>query len=378
MRIEQLNWRKQTGWQQQGSVGLCADAQLVLAFGATELLEDPARLCEIKSQYPNAAILGCSTAGEILSTHVYDDSITLTACAFDHTKLRRAEVTLGPDTDSFAAGKSLALALWHTDLKHVLVFSDGLGVNGSELAQGLTAHLPPNVAVTGGLSGDGSRFGKTYVVTNDGVASGKVAAVGLIGNRLSVGYGSMGGWDTFGPERTVTKSSGNRLYSLDDCSALSLYNRYLGEYAAGLPATGLLFPLSIWSDDGGQPLVRTILGVDQKDESMLFAGDIPVGCHARLMRFSPQHLIDGADEAAKACVQKTGNANAELAILISCVGRKLVLKQRVEDEIETVAESLPKAKLTGFYSYGEIAPFGGSSKAQLHNQTMTITTLGEV
>jgi hypothetical protein len=378
MRTEQTIWHPEGGWQLQGSDALQERAQLVLVFGSSDLLAKPNVVEKIKSRYPNARIIGCSTAGEICGTRVRDDTLALTACAFEHTTLRCAEVALGDSVDSYAAGKRLALSLWHADLKHILVFSDGLTVNGSELAQGLADQLPAHVAVTGGLSGDGSRFAQTLVITDSGAASGKIAAVGLVSKRLQLGYGSMGGWDTFGPERIVTKSSGNQLYELDGCSALSLYNRYLGEHAAGLPATGLLFPLSIWNGEVSHPLVRTILGVNPAEESMTFAGDIPTGCHARLMRFTPQRLINGADGAAKACIEMTGNSDAQLALLISCVGRKLVLKQRVEQELEAVAEVLPRAALTGFYSYGEIAPFAGTNRAELHNQTMTITTLREI
>jgi len=242
----------------------------------------------------------------------------------------------------------------------------------------MVRNLPTGVEVTGGLCGDGTRFEKTLIYTNGRASSRRIAAVGLSGERLRVGFGSMGGWDAFGPDRMVTRSTGNELFELDGQSALSLYKRYLGDHAAGLPATGLLFPLTIWGKGIPTPIVRTILAVNETTDSLTFAGDIPLGCNARLMRANIERLIDGAQGAARSCQAALRGEAGQLGLLISCVGRKLVLKQRVEEEVEAVAEILPGTTLTGFYSYGEIAPFRPLAKCELHNQTMTVTTLREV
>ena len=232
------------------------------------------------------------------------------------------------------------------------------------------------MAVTGGLSGDGARFGTTEVFLDGAPTSHEVVALGLYGKDLRVGYGSLGGWDPFGPDRLVTRSEGSVVYELDGRPALDLYREYLGEHAAGLPASGLLFPLSIRNEHAG--LVRTILDVDREARSLTFAGDVPQGAYARLMRANFDRLIDGATGAAKDAALPLAGAPAELAILISCVGRKLVLKQRVEEELESVRDVLGDgAILTGFYSYGELCPGATGACADLHNQTMTVTTLSE-
>ena len=97
------------------------------------------------------------------------------------------------------------------------------------------------------------------------------------------------------------------------------------------------------------------------------------------MKANFDRLIDGATGAAGTGRVALGTATPELAILISCVGRKLVLKQRVEEEVESVRDVLGESVvLTGFYSYGEISPFTPGAKCELHNQTMTITTMAEV
>jgi hypothetical protein len=243
----------------------------------------------------------------------------------------------------------------------------------------MTKVLPGHVALTGGLAADGDRFKRTVVCLDGPRPTEQVVAIGMYGSRLGVGYGSVGGWDPFGPERWVTKSEGNVLYELDGEPALDLYIKYLGEHAPRLPASGLLFPLAVRAAEGkSAAVVRTILGVDEAARTLTFAGDIPQGCRGRLMRASAERLVDGAFEAARTSMLSLQQTPAQLALLISCVGRKLVLKQRTEEEVEAVQEVVSaSATLTGFYSYGEIAPFAPGAVSELHNQTMTITTLGE-
>jgi hypothetical protein len=277
-----------------------------------------------------------------------------------------------------ATGTLLGDRLAADDLRHVLLFSDGLHVNGSELVRGLTQRLPKGVTVTGGLSADGSKFEQTIVLVDGRPQDRVVVGVGLCGDSIRVGYGSVGGWDPFGPERVVTRARGNVLHELDGQSALGLYRRYLGEHARELPASGLLFPLSIRPNRETAGVVRTILSVSDADDTMTFAGDIPEGSYAQLMRANFDRLIDGAAKAATISARAISATPAELALLISCVGRKMVLKQRVEEEVEGVRDVVgPDAVLAGFYSYGEIAPFGPDASCELHNQTMTVTTLSE-
>jgi len=378
MIIEQKQWTRAGGWR-VSRPGVFANApQLVVFFGAPEALATPSVVESIRSSYPTACIVGCSTAGEICETAVGDGSIVSTAIHFEHTRVRSSCHALADATESAAAGARIASDLSAAGLTHVFVLAEGLHLNGSELVAGLRAGLPENVAVTGGLAGDGERFQRTTVHCDGETRQGAVVAIGFYGDRLRVGYGSMGGWDSFGPDRLVTRAVGNILYELDGSSALELYRQYLGPHAATLPASGLLFPLSLRGEPGEPRVVRTILAIDEEAGSLVFAGDIPQGGYARLMKANFDRLIDGAHGAATACYEPIGSAPPSLAILISCVGRKLVLKQRTEEEVESVRDVLgAETVLSGFYSYGEIAPFAASTKCELHNQTMTITTLTE-
>nr|WP_315393414.1 FIST N-terminal domain-containing protein [uncultured Duganella sp.] len=359
-------------------LALPADADLLLVFGARALLQSAALFPALRRACPSAVIAGCSTAGEIHGTEVHDGSVVLTAVRFAATRVALVSATLELAADSRAAGAALSRQLLGEQLRHVLVLSDGLAVNGSELVQGLRTSLPAGVNVTGGLAGDGPDFGLTVVMADAPAASHRIAAIGFYGERLRVGYGSLGGWDAFGPDRLITRAKDNTLFEFDGESALALYKTYLGAQAEGLPSSGLLFPLALHLPDADTYVVRTILGVDEQAQSMTFAGDMPVGARARLMKANFNRLVDGAIGAAEDTLTQLGGHAPELAILISCIGRKLVLQQRIEEETEGVAEVLgPGATLAGFYSYGEIAPHSALTRCELHNQTMTVTTFSE-
>src|ERR1041385_3287487 len=374
MRIEQRVWRQGQGW---GAPRRLQQAHLVLVFGDKMALADSGRIAEIRRDYPGAHLCGGSTAGEIAGERVLDGTIVATAVKFDSSRVAEACIDMHDGEDSRMAGARLAQALPKDGLSHVFVISDGQVVNGSDLVRGMMGQLPAGVAVTGGLAGDGADFHTTLTVADQGASERRLVALGLYGRKLKVGYGSLGGWDPFGPQRVVTRSKGNVLYELDGQPALALYKKYLGEHAAGLPSTGLLFPLAVRTAAGTE-LTRTILAVNEGEQSLTFAGDVPEGAVARLMKANFDRLVDGAHGAAQGSKESLRGGNPELAILISCVGRKLVLKSRIEEELEAVQDVLgPKAALAGFYSYGEICPAAPDANCELHNQTMTITTLRE-
>jgi hypothetical protein len=372
MQCHQTIWTADKGWD---STLPDASSQLVLAFGSPSAIADKKRWNELDDIFPNALIMGCSTGGEIHGCDVVDESLTATGLKFDRTAVEGATVELAKG--SFEAGVELGKRLRRDDLNTVFVLADGTVANGSELTRGLRSVLSEGTVIAGGLAGDGPRFGTTYVGLEKAGTPGTAAAIGFYGRALDVRHGSGGGWDVFGPERKVTRSKANILYELDGQPALDLYRRYLGDHAEGLPGSALLFPLQIYPANKRQEaIVRTVVGIDEADRSMIFAGDIPSGFSAQLMRGNFDRLIEGAASAAE---QAHNPAQGKrVAVLVSCIGRKLLLGQRIGEEVEAVRDVLGSdTALTGFYSYGEVVPHSATGLAELHNQTMTITVFGE-
>lgn len=382
MRARHFVWSDATGWT--GDRAIRAQADLVLYFGGRQALSNAARFEEMRAIFPAACVFGCSAGGQIQGDGIFDDEIVALAMSFDSTRLKLVSEPVSNSEDSRSCGVRIGHALADGDLAGIFVLSDGLAVNGSELVAGMTSVTGTRVPITGGLAGDGADFDATLVGANDAPRQGRVAALGLYGTSIRIGHGCAGGWDVFGPRRQVTNAKGNVLFELDGQPALDLYERYLGEEdSKGLPGTALLFPLRICNP--AQPensVVRTVLAVDRVNRSMTFAGDVPQGWTAQLMRGNFDRLSAGAADAARlaqANVSPDAGEAESIAILVSCIGRRLLMGQHADDEIEAAGAELGNKTLRlGFYSYGEISPHVASGASELHNQTMAVTTLHEI
>ena len=351
---------------------------LVLVFGNRYMLEDNNIFKEVKSLFKDGHFVFGSTSGDITSESVDDESITITAVEFEKSNfiIKTANV-LNTDVNSFETGKKLIEQLPVEGLKYVFVLSEGSFINGSQLTKGMNAATEDNLVITGALCGDAARFEKTVSSYNENPKEGELVAIGLYGETLEVTFGTNGGWTPFGPERVVTKSENNILYELDGKPALDLYKRYLGEKSNELPSAALLYPLKVKSSDERKSIVRTILNIDEEENSMILAGDILKESKVQLMMTNVDSIVNAAEVGAIQALDLR-DKKPELAILVSCIGRKLVLDQRVEEEVEEVMEVIGEdTTVCGFYSYGEIAPFVGELNCQLHNQTMAITLISE-
>jgi hypothetical protein len=404
VRIDELSWTETRGWSRRNAgIKRNGDAQihqlhngrprtgngsarktdLVLYFGTRETLANAARYDELHTMFPDGHVVGCSTGGQIHNDDISDGEISAAALSFDATAIRLAREPADAPDQSRKCGAAIGKTLAASDLAGIFILSDGLNVNGSELVAGITSVVGQHVPVTGGLAGDGAQFKETLVGADCPPRKHLVAAIGFYGQAIRIGHGSAGGWDEFGPRRRITRSAGHVLYELDGSPALDLYERYLGEEEAkGLPGTALLFPLRIYDPQRPEhDLVRTVLAVDRITRSMTFAGDMPEGWVAQLMRGNFDRLAAGAADAARqasSAIAKNFEGDG-LAVLVSCIGRRLLMGQRTTDEVEAVsAEFGPRMTRLGFYSYGEISPHAVSGVCELHNQTMTVTAITEV
>lgn len=378
MKIQQVTLSNLKSFRPRLEPLAAIEPNLVFIFGSPSFFsEGDAK--EFRDAFPNANLIGCSTAGEVSMQGVQNGTAVVTAVRLERTRILSGSTDLASMADSRAAGERLAHSVAAPDLRAVLVFGQGVNINGSALVEGMTEVLGTSVQITGGLAGDNGAFARTWTLGNNGASNHAIVAVGLAGEGLQLGHGSFGGWETFGPARKVTRCEGNVLHELDGEPALDIYKRYLGEYARDLPASGLLFPFAMLGDDlNASGLIRTILGIDEKQGSLTLAGEIFQNGYLKLMHASTDALVGGAEAAANAVVAMARLPAPSLAILVSCVGRKLVMGDRVDDEVEAVAAVLGKDVVrTGFYSYGEISPFAPGVSCKLHNQTMTITTIAE-
>lgn len=376
MQTHLMRWRADAGaFDFHGP----SDADFVLYFGPNEIIADGKFQSALRGAYPDARIIGCTTGTAICGVDLCDDAAFALACFLDNGSVNLAHSAISRET-SYTAGAQLAQDLNGPNLAGVLLLCDSLNVDGIALLEGMRANLPAGVVIAGGLASDGSDFERTIVGADCAPQERLVAALGLYGAGMVINQGCAHGWDVFGPPRRITKAVGLELFELDGKPALDLYERYLGPDAAELPAAALRFPLLIENpDNSGEQVVRTVLNVDHEKRSMTFASPIPEGWSARLMRGAMDHLTEGARAAAEQAAEGSVQADGGLALLISCVGRRVVMGQETADEVEAVSSQFfPGLLQAGFYSHGEISTSSNDNKCGLHNQTMTIVTIQEV
>ena len=371
MKTQQFYWSKESNWNLPEAP--LQDAQVLFIFAGIDVIETKLAYDELKSHFPKADQIYMSTSGEIMGNEIKDDSLVVTAVQFEKTPIQIQSFEKENQESAFDLGTRIGEGMNSSELKHLLIFSEGHDTNGDHLIEGLKSKINSQIPITGGLAGDAGRFNRTIVGLNNKLSDRMVIAIGLHGDAIRTSYGSKDGWDVFGPIRTITQSSENTLMELDHTNALELYKKYLGDRAQELPGAALLFPLHLTFPDGTK-VVRTILSINEDEKTMNFAGTVPVGAKAQFMMANFDRVIQGAANAAN---QAKMDVDSQLTLMVSCVGRKLVMKNRTEEELEAVTDTLGSSTYFGFYSNGEICPTS-EGHSTLHNQTMTITTISEV
>lgn len=353
-----------------------SDYQLLLVFAEKSLLADADIYKKLRDTFPQAEIVSSSTAGEIIGSESIENAVLAIALQLEHTPFKVVYNNIAASKDSFELGLQLAKGLPKQDLSYVMIISDGHEVNGSDLLNGIKAHFGETLPMSGGMAGDGNLFSSTLVGVNDDIKNGHVVLIGFYGNALRVSIDVERGFNYFGPERKVTRSEKNILYDIDGTNALELYKKYLGEYAAELPSSALLFPVAILNDND-EPLVRTILSINEEDGSMVFAGNMPEGVTIRFMRSNLDQLIQKAEDASKKATDYI--EHPDLMLVMNCVGRKIILGQRRGEEIEALSKSVSQHTIiAGFYTYGEFSTWEKPElTCDLHNQTVVVTALKE-
>jgi hypothetical protein len=370
MHINTYRWTSGSGWD----INLSQDPNidLVMAFADNPFFAQAKCYEELKNFFPNADIVGCSSSGNINGNSISDEDIVIAAISFSKTKIIVKSKLIEEGDDISSVMTELAKEFPGPKLKHLFVLSDGLSISGSELTKALNVLAVP---VTGGLAGDADRFKESWVMVNGPAMQHQIALIGFYGD-LTTSFGFATGWHEFGPERRVTRSKGNIVYEIDNKPALEVYTKYLGELSKDLPASGLRYPLSVKDSESGLVYVRTLLRIDAENQSLSFAGDVPEGSSCKLMKTDIDSLIDASIVLAKE-IAPLGGAQNSLCLAVSCVGRRLVMNQIAEEEIEAIQDKFgPQTTVFGFYSYGEITPYG-AILCSLHNQTTTLTLISE-
>lgn len=311
---------------------------------------------------PKAVIIGSTTDGEIMAGEVSTGQTVLSFTSFEATTLEVALVE--HKEDGFCSGKHIGEKLMGKETKLIIAFADGLHTNGDAFLSGLNS-VDNTIMVAGGLAGDNATFTNTFVFDKKRIIAKGAVAVALNSSVLSVNNAYNFNWRRIGKALTITKVTGNRVYTIDDRTAVDTYIHYLGqEMFEGLPAVGIEFPLITVRN--GIKVARAVL-VKHEDGSLSFAGNFEKGDKVQFGYGDPKEIMEQSKEMQSWLEEHP----PECTFVYSCMARRHFMPDIIE------AETLPLndiAPVSGFFTYGE---FFTSDKKELLNQSMTLVTLSE-
>lgn len=371
------------GWKKEFTIDDDFDVA-VLFFG-----NDDTAFSVIKDKYKKAHIVGCTTSGEIDGNTFHEGSMC-TVLKMHKTRLKTVVIKDINYENSFDYGKRAMTQLIEEEsflsekLNGVLLFTDGLNVNGAKVAEGI-ASINSIVKVAGGTAADNLAFERTHVFSHEKIG-GALVALGFYGEDIVFELGSKSGVEPIGIEKKITHAENNVLYSLDGEPALDVYKKWFKNFSTDneLRASLLECPVEISSNfQKEEGLVRTPIDLNEKDGSIRYTGEIPQGKSLRMMRADIEGMVSASEEIVEETwgkiSKKDQNDNSILSLLVSCSGRKAVLKTEVEDEFFNANKNIKNknSAQVGLYSYGEYNRVNEEKGVEFLNQTMTVVCIYE-
>ncbi|MBX2864116.1 MAG: FIST C-terminal domain-containing protein [Leptolyngbyaceae cyanobacterium MAG.088] len=374
---ETVSYDLATGWSKPFP-DLDSENTLVVVFAAHEYCNAPQPLEDLCNAFPKSKIIGCSTPVVVCDGALLEGTISVGVIRFKHTQIRLSYASVKSFEESRSAGQHLGKHLADVDLKGVLIFSDGVTTEATDLVQGLQEMLPPNVTITGGLA-SGHTLDDTWMLCGGELKRFHACAVGFIGTTVELTRATGGGWRLIGKECKATRTSGRTLFELDGEPATDVYQRQVGsDVGFGLRESPTRYPLTIRLPRLEMQIVRDVNSLDEASGAIELAGDIPEGVIVQVMTTTEDEILDGVDEAIERMRSKTIlPQNNALAVCVSCAGRRTVLLSKTSKEAALTYDGLGHGiHQIGMYAFGEISTTS-SGPAQVHNETITIGLIRE-
>ncbi len=336
-------------------------ALIQLFSGTTKKKLIQQKLSALKKDFPNATIIGTTTAGEISGAKMYEEESVVSLSLFKNTKLN----VYRTEDISIKSGKKLSSKITNNETKALIILSEGL--KGSDYV-GFVRSIKkenPHVILAGGLAGDNFNLKKTYIFMDDKVYDSGAVGLSFSGKKLIANNEYNLNWSPIGKEFTITKAEGNILFEIDHKNAIEVIKHYLGETlfendCATLPDFPLLYRV------GNTVVSRTPLTTD--GDKILLAGPIKEGQKVQFGFSNATSVISGAN----AISTKLNQNPAEAIYIYSCVARKKLLGKKLESEFAPFEQLAPTS---GFFTYGEF--YSTDTNNALLNCTTTILSLSE-
>lgn len=347
-------------------------SSLAIAFG-----NDKKLYSALKEELEGLSIVGASVTGLIAGTKESEEGLSVVFYEFGKSRVKTCFVEFEKWGDGEEVGKKIFEQLKAPDLKGILVLSEGLKLNCSEMVEEIAKAKEPHVSLAGGLAGDVFTYDDIFVFNDkEGISDSAVVAVGFYGDHFHMDVVAHSGITPMGVEREVTKVEDYTIYELDGKPAVEVYKEYFGtDDLESISKDLVKFPFSITNNYIEEGVVRTPLRFSEDKKGIQFTGSIPLGSRVRLMQSASSKFIDGVYDLVDSAPESF-NGNDKSLLAISCACRKAVLGGIVDQEAEIICEEFNKEGIVGFYSFGEIAS-DKHDQSFLYNQTLTLVSIYE-
>jgi len=337
----------------------------------------------INRTFPGIELIGCTADGEMTSAGGYvEDSVSLTLFCSDTIDIRAG---VGRDTSTDpakSARQAVQQALHNLTGEPVLALTmpDGLSTMSYPMLNEMQSMLGSHVPIVGGASADQVLYSKldyrTQQFFHDEVLSDATPVL-LFSGPLLFALGVQSGWTPLGIKKYVTAENAGEVFDLEGMPPLKLYQHYLGESIADNRAMLGTFPLAVHEQDSDLFYLRVASKLDAETGYMKFSGDVPNGSCVQLTQAMRHQVIQGVNKSVLDAMNRYPGEQPEIALTFSCTGRKMALGSKTYLEIERVMDLLgKKTKVSGFYTFGEIAPLTIPGQSHYHNATFVTLLLG--
>lgn len=332
-------------------------------------------------------IFGATTAGEFIDGEIEAGSIVMMLLDMNPSYFKMAFLETSQET-AFEDVRKLAITGKQTFARPAFIIANsGVSMDGEPFVEGIIQEFEKSstpggreVTIFGGKAGDDLELKSTFVFTNGKSKDSALVALIIDEDKIDVKGIATCGWNAIGTTKTVTKSEGNTVYTIDDKPALDILMNYLGVDIKEDVETDITTFLSSWyyplelERENADPVIRTAMFANKADRSLICSGRVPQGSK---IKFSMPPDFDSIDKVVADCKTMKDDAQleADALIMFSCVSRHLAFGMVVKEEIEQV-QKIWNAPMTGFFTYGEYGK-AKTGKNEYHNNACCVVVLKE-
>ena len=355
-----------------------------IAIVFISIKQDRNAICSLLSEY-KIDVIGATSSTEFIDGHQDEGSIVILLLDLNRSFYTILFKNIGENNLNESATQLAQAALQKFKNPSFILLTtslteDGKMVDGEAIIRSMEKELGNEFNLFGGMAGDDMTFTGTHVFTNNQSTGYGMAALVLDGDKVDLHGMAISGWKPIGVTKTVTKSEGNTIFTIDNQPALDLYMRYLGsnvkdndDQLVFFENLGNQYPFQI-EREGREPLMCNPIGFDKENKALICESNIQQGA---TFRFSTPPDFDIMETIVNEATELKNkhHTDADALLIFSCAGRLAALGPLAQQENEGLAQ-VWDSPMAGFYSYGEYGR-GVNGKHEFHSTTNSWVALKE-